>query len=90
MIKLVDIVENKPVQLELDFDGEMDNLHGFAQYVKYAMELDMRTLYSLRDTDAFPLIDSIRMAYKKHQARDRVILKYLARDLDGIRAKYWK
>ena len=89
MLKLVDVVDNKPVQLELDFDGEMESLDSFAKYVKYAMELDVRTLYSLRDTDAFPLIDSIRMAHKKYRTRERVIYRHLARDLDAIRAKYW-
>ena len=89
MIKLVDIVENKPVQLELDFDGEMESLDGFAKYVKYVMELDMRTLYNLRDTDAYPLIAEIRRAHQKYRANERILYKRLARDLDRIRAAHW-
>ncbi|MFZ9962712.1 MAG: hypothetical protein ACO3FP_05110 [Burkholderiales bacterium] len=87
MIKLVD--NKEPVQLELDFDGEMESLDGFAQYVKYVMGLDMRTLYNLRDTDAFPLISEIRTAHQKYRAHERILSKRLARDLDCIRVAHW-
>ena len=88
---MIRLVENnkEPVQLELDFDGETESLDGFARYVKYAMELDMRTLYNLRDTDAYPLIAEIRSAHQKYRANERILYKRLARDLDCIRTAYW-
>jgi hypothetical protein len=89
MIKLLDVVDNKPVQLELDFDGEMESLDGFARYVEHVMSLNAQAIFNLRDTDAFPLIDSIRKAHQKYRANERILYKRLARDLDNVRTKYW-
>jgi hypothetical protein len=53
------------------------------------MSLNAQAIFNLRDTDAFPLIDSIRKAHQKYRANERILYKRLARDLDNVRTKYW-